>query len=303
MPDRPRKCEVCDRPGPFARLYGREGFVLVRCPECGLVFQEPPPSAEAMASLYYFGDDLAGRLETDLRPFTLERAREKRSLLDDAGVRSGGRALDVGCSTGAWLEVARDAGWQPIGIEIGDAFAEVARGRGFEVHTGTLAELAPAFEPRSFDLVTFWDVLEHLPEPRAALEQAACLLAPGGVIAATFPNVAGLYPRATLRLLAGRTGVWEHPELPAHLYDFSPSTATGLLRRAGLEPTAVQTTAVPFSYYRSTALADQLAGRGWRGWGMRLAFEALHAVLYPAAAFLDRGNALFVASGRPGPRG
>ena len=111
------------------------------------------------------------------------------------GSGPGGGSLDVGCSTGAWLEVARDAGWQPIGIEIGDAFAQVARGRGFEAHTGTLAEVAPGLEPHSFALITFWDVLEHLPEPRAALEQAAGLLAPGGAIALTFPNVAGLYPR------------------------------------------------------------------------------------------------------------
>ncbi len=271
--------------------------MLVRCPECGLVFQEPPPSPEAMASLYYFSDELAGRLETDLRVVASKRAREKRSLLDEAGVRPGGRTLDVGCSTGAWLEVARDAGWQPIGIEIGDAFAQVARGRGFEAHTGTLAEVAPGLEPHSFALITFWDVLEHLPEPRAALEQAAGLLAPGGAIALTFPNVAGLYPQATLRLLARRTGIWEYPEVPAHLYDFSPSTAAGLLGRAGLEPTAVRTTAVPFSHYRSTAMADQLAGRGWRGWVLRLAFEALHAVLYPVAALSGRGNALFVVAG------
>ena len=277
--------------------------MLVRCQGCGLVFQDPPPSPEAMASLYYFGDELANRLETDLRSVASERAREKRSLLDEAGVRPGGRTLDVGCSTGAWLEVARDAGWQPVGIEIGDAFAQVARRRGFEVHTGTLGELAPGLEPHSFTLITFWDVLEHLTEPRAALEQAAGLLAPGGVIAVTFPNVAGLYPQATLRLLARRTGVWEHPEVPAHLYDLSPSTAVGLLRRAGLEPTMVRTTAVPFSHYRSTALADQLAGRGWRGTLVRLAFEALHAVLYPVAALLGRGNALFVVAGRNGPRG
>lgn len=274
--------------------------MLVRCPECCLIFQDPLPSSEAMASLYYYGDELARLLETDLRSFSLKRAREKRSLLDGAGVAPGGRALDVGCSTGAWLEVARQAGWDPVGVEIGDAFAQVARSRGLEVHTGTLADHVPTFEPGSFDLVTFWDVLEHLPEPRVALEQAIGLLAPGGTVAMSVPNVAGLYPRATRRLIARRTGVWEHPELPAHLYDFSPSTAARLLRRAGLDLTTMRTTAVPFFYYRSTALADQLAGRGWRGRALGLAFEALHAVLYPVAAVTDRGNSLFAAARRGG---
>lgn len=300
MPEQPRRCEVCDRPGPFPSLYVRGGFVLVQCAECGLIFQDPLPSPEAMASLYYHGDELAGLLETDLRAFALGRAREKRLLLEDAGVASGGRALDVGCSTGAWLEVAGKAGWRPVGVELGDAFAQAARRRGLEVHTGTLADYVRAAEPAKFDLITFWDVLEHLPEPRAALEQALGLLAPGGTVAVTFPNVAGLYPRATLRLIAGPTGVWEHPELPAHLYDFSPSTATALLRRAGLEPISMRTTNVPFFYYRSTALAHQLAGRGWKGRAIRLAFEALHAVLYPAATAMDRGNALFAVAERRG---
>lgn len=298
MPGRPRRCEVCDRPGPFPSLYARGGFVLVRCPGCGLVFQDPLPSPEAMASLYYHGDELAGLLETDLRPFALERAREKARLLDRAGVRPPGRTLDVGCSTGAWLEVASDAGWDPVGVELGDAFARVARARGFEVHTGTLADYVRDVTPETFDLITFWDVLEHLPEPRAALSQAVAMLAPGGTIAVNFPNVAGLYPRATLRLIARPTGVWEHPELPAHLYDFAPSTATGLLRRAGLEPTTLRTTNVPFFYYRSTVLAPQLAGRGWKGPPIRLAFEALHALLYPLATATGRGNALFIAAER-----
>ncbi len=307
-----RRCIACNRAEPFERFYERDGFAMVRCPECGLVFQDPQPGDEASASLYYDSPAFAARLEGELRATTIARAREKLALLARAGVAPPGTALDVGCSSGAWLELAKDTGWDPVGVEMGTAVAAAARRRGFEVHTGSLSDADLA--GRRFDLVTFWDVLEHLPDPLDALIRARRLLRPGGVVALTFPNVEGLYPRATRRLIAERTGVWEQAELPAHLFDFSPRTARLVLRRAGLEATTVRTSSIPFDFYRDTMLAHQLPGRGARDRLLRLAFEILRAGIYPVARLLGRGNALFAAArpagavealgdGRPGHRG
>ena len=94
--------------------------------------------------------------------------------------------------------------------------------------------------------------------------------------------------------------MWEYPELPNHLYDFSPNTTRKLLGRAGLETFTVRTGAVPFDFYRTTTLPDQLAGRGLRGRLLGLVFEALRAGVYPAARVLRRGNYLFVAARRSG---
>lgn len=295
-----RRCIVCDRPEPFRPLYERGGFTLVRCPSCGLVFQHPVPSSEAMATLYYDDEELARSLESELRGFALSRAREKLSLLETAGVTpAGGELLDVGCSSGAWLEVARDAGWSVVGVELGLPFASRARDKGLEVYTGTLEDAAgSALRGRTFNLITFWDVLEHLPDPLGALELARDLMRPQGTVALTAPNIDGLYPRWTYRLLARSTGVWEHPELPAHLYDFSPRTAARLLSRAGLEPAAATTTQVPFWYYRETSLRNQLTPRSRRGWAVRWGFEALRALAYPIARATDRGNALFMTARR-----
>ncbi len=138
-------------------------------------------------------------------------------------------------------------------------------------------------------------MLEHLPDPRHELAIAARLLAPGGVVAATFPNVEGWYPRLTYRLLARRTGVWEYPELPVHLYDFAPSTARRLLERCGYSAHALETSATPFAFYRETSLSPARLGPGRRA-VLRLAFGALRVVVYPAARIADRGNALFVAA-------
>lgn len=288
---------MCDASGPFASVYERGGFRLVRCRGCGLVFQDPQPPEEALAASYYHDADFARALFGELRETTLENARRKLGLLRRAGAISRGmRVLDVGASSGAWVEVAADAGVHATGVEIGEATAAAARRRGLDVRTGTLAETRGELAVERFDLVTFFDVLEHLHDPRRELEIARELLAPGGAVAATFPNVEGLYPRLTYRLLARRTGVWEYPELPVHLYDFAPGTARRLFDRAGYEVRNLRTLATPFGFYRSTTLSLERLGSGARARLLRGAFEGLHLLAYPLARATGQGNTIFLVA-------
>jgi SAM-dependent methyltransferase len=299
-----RRCIVCDRAGPFTFVFAFTGYpwTMVRCPGCGLVFQDPQPEDEVLAGGYYQDPEFSRSLLGALREFTLHRAREKLLLLRGVGAaRPGQRALDVGCSSGAWLEVAAAEGIVATGVELGETTAQDARNRGLDVRTGTLEQAFPAQTEERFDLITFWDVLEHLRDPRQELAAAARLLTPGGVVAATFPNVEGWYPRLTYRLLARRTGAWEYPELPLHLYDFAPGTARRLFERTGYEVFALKTSATPFQFYRETSLSlPRLGGRG-RALALRFCFEALKFAVYPAARLCDRGNAMFVAASRPRP--
>ena len=171
----------------------------------------------------------------------------------------------------------------------------MARSRGFDVHAGTL-ESATHLAEDHFALITFWDVLEHLHDPLDALRRAARLVRPGGLVAMTFPNVEGWYPRVTYRLLARPFGVWEHPELPVHLFDFSPATAGRLVGRAGLAVASVTTTPMPFD-----AVRPRLTGElGRRGRALRPAFELLRLLVYPPARAFDRGNAMCLVARRPG---
>ena len=139
-------------------------------------------------------------------------------------------------------------------------------------------------------------------DPRHELELARTLLTPEGLIAATFPNVEGLYPQLTYRLLAARTGVWEYPELPVHLYDFAPQTARALLSRQGYNVQRIRTFATPYQFYRSTSLSPERLGSK-RGPILRAAFNALHLIAYPVGRVIDRGNSMFVlARASPKPR-
>ncbi len=287
-----RDCLLCGACGPFPLLFEAEPYALVRC-RCGLVFQDPQPDRATLARAYYHDESFSKALLAELRPITQRNAREKLRLLGDA-IRPGMRVLDVGASSGAWLELAERHGARATGVEIGMATAAAARERGLDVRSGTLEQVFPEIAGERFDLITYWDVLEHLADPVGELELAQQLLAPGGRIAATFPNIEGLYPRLSYRLFGHRTGVWEYPELPVHLYDFSPGTAARLLERAGYELERTRTFAIPFGFYRATSLSRRRVGGGRRGRLLRAAFELLRVVIYPIARLIDRGNAQFV---------
>jgi SAM-dependent methyltransferase len=295
-----RHCIVCGSRGPFAPLFEQWGFRLVRC-DCGLVFQDPQPDERVLEGCYYHDSAFSEALLGDLRQITIDNARHKRELLRAAGVRlEGMRILDIGASSGAWLEVASAQGCQATGVEIGATTAAGARSRGLDVRTGTLGEVLGTLDDERFDLITFWDVLEHLPDPRHELAMARTLLTADGLIAATFPNVEGLYPQLTYRFLSRPTGVWEYPELPVHLYDFAPRTASRLLAGQGCEVQLMRTFATPYRFYRSTSLSPERLGSGLRGRLLRAAFDVLHRVSYPLARACDRSNAMFVLA-RPAP--
>jgi SAM-dependent methyltransferase len=124
--------------------------------------------------------------------------------------------------------VLSERGWSVHAIEPSEAArAALARALGAEALVGrTLADAALA--PASFELVTLFDVLEHLPDPLAALSRARELLAPGGRLVIETQNVAS----GAARLLGRR---WHHYKHAEHLLHFSPATLAHALERAGLE--------------------------------------------------------------------
>lgn len=121
------------------------------------------------------------------------------------------RFLDVGCATGDFLDVCREHGLEAEGVEPDRRLAAIARSKGHQVE-GALFEHFTC-PTRRFDAVTFNDVLEHIPDPGAALEKACSLLVPGGVIAVTLPSSRGVF-YATARLLEGLRSSASFPVAP-----------------------------------------------------------------------------------------
>jgi 2-polyprenyl-3-methyl-5-hydroxy-6-metoxy-1,4-benzoquinol methylase len=143
-----------------------------------------------------------------------------------------GRLLDVGCATGVLLDAARLRGWQVQGVDVSSFAVRIARAYyNLDVIEGELHDAA--FPSNHFDVVTMDDVVEHAPDPRALLTEAARVLRPAGLLSISTPNAASL----SARLMRGW---WFHYKQREHLTFFTPRSANILLDELGLRVLSIR---------------------------------------------------------------
>lgn len=190
--------------------------------------------------------------------------------------------LDIGCGGGRFLSLCQAQGWKAIGVEPSQDAAMYARRRGLEVHSQAWPGLAIADE--SVDVVTFINVLDHLPDPFEALREAFRVLKPTGLLYVRVPN-APLHAWAK-RLLV-HAGLEDMAVL--HVYGFGRRSLSRLLPRLAFVPMAVRAAPPAKGHpyetdstlldwgYASLKLADRLwywvlriLGLGRLGWGPSL---------------------------------
>lgn len=147
--------------------------------------------------------------------------------------RNNGRLLDVGPHLGFFMHCAKTRGWQVVGVEPSPILASLARDKmGLDVRTGYLGE---ATIGGSYDVVTFTDVLEHVPNPIEVLRLAADAVAGGGVVLAKVPHAKWNHMKylTIKRLFGNRVDAYDSRE---HLLHFTGPTLRTAFKRAGLEP-------------------------------------------------------------------
>lgn len=207
---------------------------LVRCIHCQLVFVNPRPAFEDLAHRYeesYFRcdeptfggyEDYEADREDIVRTLRRRLARLRPLLSTERP-----RLLDVGCATGVFLEVAREEGWTGEGMDISEFALARTRAKGFTAHRGTLPGID--LPEAQYDVVTLWDVIEHVPDPAATLGACRRLLKPGGLLAISTPDAGSLLAR----VLRGR---WlGFRSIDEHLYFFTRSTMSAMLVKEGFE--------------------------------------------------------------------
>ena len=233
--ERVAACAVCGDPAAtHPVVFWKFNTPVVRCPNCGLLYANPRWKAAHLFGRYT--PDYWARYAAEVRATARDPARQAwwRSCLRVlAAGQAPGRLLDIGCATGEFLTLAREAGWAVSGLETAPEAAAAARAGGLPVHTGPLA--AAPWEPGSFDAVTLWDVIEHLQDPRAALTQVARLLRPGGILLLTTPNIRSLS-------YAALGYHWNVVGPNDHLYYFAPRTLARLLHETGFAIHRMETT-------------------------------------------------------------
>lgn len=202
--------------------YGVHG-PIVRCQHCGLVYINPRPNSSDLLDNYEEVVDELYVLEREGRVLTFQR--HLRPLERIVGPPNGRRLLDVGCHVGVFVHVAQRRGWDAWGVEPSRWGAEQAQAQGLRVVNGTLA--TSGFEDASFDVITLWDVIEHVPDPKGELRQVHRLLKLGGVVVIHTIDIESPFAR-----IMGHRWPWL---MEMHLYYFSPRTLRRMLEEAGFE--------------------------------------------------------------------
>jgi SAM-dependent methyltransferase len=256
-----RTCLLCGRADRSVTLFTSTRAIMA-CRACGLVFADrdaPVPLGDYPRE-YFQGGPYADYVADE--PAVRRTASARLQHLET--VATGRRLLDVGCATGAFLEVARKRGWHVHGLERSAYAVEIAQQRlGNVVEGGSITDdgrVLPAV-----DVITLWDTLEHLDRPDEALARVRAALSPGGLVALSTGDYGSL-----LRRITGRR--WRLFADPTHNFFFTEHTLTAVLTRVGLLPIAIWRSGKWVSlslilhqlrHPLATRVRNQIVRRGW----------------------------------------
>ncbi|MGA6980000.1 MAG: methyltransferase domain-containing protein [Candidatus Sulfotelmatobacter sp.] len=241
-PATPNTCPNCGNQAVGALLSApdrfhlrKETYRLLRCGSCSGVWLDDPPAPDQMGE--HYTEDYHRAIMTAGEGSAAKRWAGQVKMI--SRYKAGGKLLDIGCSSGGFLSTMMNPAWNLYGIEMEESTAQRARAAtGATVFVGDAVE-AP-FLPNSFDVITCFDVLEHVYSPRQFLTKVQEWLKPGGIYYAMMPNIASWEAR-----LFG--SYWFGLELPRHLSHFSPRSLRHLMKELDFEEACVKTPAV--SYY------------------------------------------------------
>ncbi len=220
-------CTLCRDPGPpMARVFDSEPDLL-RCSSCGVARLEHVLSESERSALYqedYYDGDRGERFSFPLEHFVIFfrwiRARDIERRLDGPG-----RILDIGCGRGRFLDFLSRRGFETFGTQLSLTAARASRERGgTEILIGELPDLD--LQEASFDVVTFYHVLEHLAEPDEYLRQAWSLLREDGLLLIEVPD----FGSPGFRFLGRRNLCFDYPH---HIFFFSRESLEKLVSRCG----------------------------------------------------------------------
>lgn len=195
---------------------------IVQCLECGLAYVNPRINAGIIADSYKDSVDEVYIQGAAGRAHTFRQCVKKINRWR----KPPGRLLDIGCAAGFFVHEAAGQGWDAVGIEPSKWLVDWGKKNLKEkLYNGTLRQ--GNFKDREFDVLTMWDVLEHVSDPLKELEECRRILKKDGMLVINYPDFGSLLAR-----MAGSR--WWFL-LSNHLYYFTPATMKKYLEKAGFE--------------------------------------------------------------------
>ena len=186
-----RKCPVCGS-AKSQKMFDKEGGTYVSCQACEMVFLNPVLKSQYLEKYYSSNHDVQAEIVADDSGFYSRIYGQGLRLINDS-ISEKGNLLDFGCSSGFFLNVAKEFGFsETVGVELNKSEAEVAKKRGHTVHNCLLEESGITDQ---FNAITLWDVFEHLIEGDYYLNLFKKYLSKDGVLFLQIPNGQALAPR------------------------------------------------------------------------------------------------------------
>jgi SAM-dependent methyltransferase len=223
-------CVVCEGKG--HSLYAvKAGHKVWKCGSCGTLFLFPlpkPSETEAVYGKEYFtgAREGFGYVDYDADKEAMRSVFEQYLRDFERVLGKTGRLLDIGAATGYFMKIAEEKGWKTRGVEISPYAAELGRSRGLDIETGTIH--GTTFGQESFDMVTMWDVVEHVPDPILDIRKTCSLLRPGGLFAIITPDSGSRFAK----FMGSR---WPLLVPPEHIFYFNRESLGLLLKKNGFE--------------------------------------------------------------------
>ncbi len=206
---------------------------IVRCKKCGLLYKNPRLSDKDEIDRYkhQIYDDSHSLVENkskkEIFVSTLNKLEHHR-----------GKILDIGCADGYFLALARERGWEPYGIEISDFLLRKARERlGWKQIIGVPLKTAN-FPPNSFDVISMWDVLDHLTDPLRELIEIRRILKKKGLLIIRVRNMA-FHVLMNKLFKKNLLGIIKRPTI-IHLYGFNNKNIKVLLEKTNLSKLKIE---------------------------------------------------------------
>jgi len=206
----------------------KETFELIFDENLDMLVTSPQPNVIDLGR-YYESEDYISH--TDGKRSLFEKAyhfiknialKNKLSLINNLD-NSKGNLLDIGAGTGDFLLVAKDNGWKSVGIEPSEKARNSAKSKGVELKSN-LSD----FEDNSFDVITMWHVLEHVPNLEEQIKELKRLLKPNGSIIIAVPNFKSYDANHYKEF-------WAAYDAPRHLWHFSKMAIKKLFQKENLE--------------------------------------------------------------------
>lgn len=249
----------------------QESFELLYNDDLEMLETFPQPSANKLPE-YYKSEDYISH--TDAKRNVFEKvyhlvkgiALKRKLKLINAVTKNSKSLLDVGCGTGDFLQVASKSGWTITGIEPNEQARSIANKK--TDNSVFDADKLFKLEEQSFDVITLWHVLEHLPELEEHFNVFDKLLKPEGVLIIAVPN----YKSYDAKLYKE---FWAAYDVPRHLWHFSQDSIKGLAKKVDM--TLVKTEPMKFDAFYVSLLSEKYKSGGmnyvkgfWNGWRSNL---------------------------------